>query len=173
MEVEIWVALVPPKSSGNIIRYGQSPHICQALPLNLCCRFVQKHLIPLDIAAQIDLKHLRRLRRVTAYEDGPHVLEVVLCGAASISRQELASLIWCHSEEVCGLRPRLALASKWPAYTPDQFESFSRLWPVSMRTTRGRSTPPKHIASPPSPSVTPYPPGCPSHCPCCFGYLRF
>lgn len=89
--------------------------------------------------AKIDIKHLRRLRRVPEYPNGPCHLEIVLCGSSSISRQELASLIWTHSDEIPQIRPRLALASKWPAFTQDQYTSFSKLWPVSMRSTPGRS----------------------------------
>ena len=98
-------------------------------------------MIPLDIAAGIELKHLRRLRKAREYIDGPIILEVVLCGSDSISRQELAALLWINSEDIPPLRPRLALASKWAAYTLQQYETFSTLWPVTMRTEAKRSIP--------------------------------
>lgn len=101
-------------------------------------RFIHTYLIPLDIAAGVDLKHLRRLRKIRENTTGTLVLEVILCGGESISRQELAALLWSHSEEIPQLRPRLHLASKWAAYTLQQYETFSRLWPVTMRTEAKR-----------------------------------
>jgi hypothetical protein len=105
---------------------------------NLPNRFIHTYLIPLDIAAGVDLKHLRRLRKIRQHCTGPLILEVILCGGESISRQELAALLWCHSEEIPQLRPRLHLASKWAAYTLQQYETFSKLWPVTMRTEAKR-----------------------------------
>lgn len=107
-------------------------------------RFIYKCLVPLDIAAGIELKHLRRLRKVREYPEGPQILEVVLCGSESISRQELGALFWTNSEDIPPLRPRLALASKWAAYTLLQYEKFSALWPVTMRTEAKRSFPVKY-----------------------------
>jgi len=87
------------------------------------------------MAAGIDLKHLRRLRKVREHSSGPLVLEVILCAGESISRQELAAL---H------------LASKWAAYTLQQYEAFSKLWPVTMRTEAKRCLVPI-----PAPQLTP------------------
>ena len=102
------------------------------------------------MAAGIDLKHLRRLRKVREHSSGPLVLEVILCAGESISRQELAALLWSHSEEIPQLRPRLHLASKWAAYTLQQYEAFSKLWPVTMRTEAKRCLVPI-----PPPQLTP------------------
>jgi len=87
----------------------------------------------MDILADIDVRHLRRIRRIPESPDGPFINEVVLCGAQSISRQELAALIWKHCDEVPPLRPTLALASKWAPYTREQYRSFSNIWPVKIR----------------------------------------
>ena len=110
-------------------------------------RFIHTYLIPLDIAAGIDLKHLRRLRKIREHATGPLILEVILCGGESISRQELAALLWSHSEEIPQLRPRLQLASKWAAYTLQQYETFSQLWPVTMRTEAKRFPPLSPLSS--------------------------
>lgn len=80
------------------------------------------------------------MRKSREYEDGPIILEVVLCAGESICRQELAALLWSHTDEIPQLRPQLVLASKWPAYTRQQYESFSKLWPVTVSVEPRRCT---------------------------------
>jgi len=123
--VEVWIAECQPRDIATIFKFFSLPNVNR--------RFIHQYTVPLDILANVDIRHLRRIRRNLDTPDGPPVHEVVLCGAESISRQELAALIWKHCDEVPPLRPRLALASKWAPYTLEQYKSFSNLWPVRIR----------------------------------------
>ena len=100
--------------------------------------FIKEHLIPRDISAGVSIRHLLRVRRTQFEDDGLFIREILLCAKESIARQELASLLWTHTDPA--LRPRLAVASKWPAFTRKQYESFSKIWPVKANPERKRST---------------------------------
>src|SRR5204863_1983652 len=80
----------------------------------LCLRltytsFIKEHLIPRDISAGVSIRHLFRVRRTQFEDDGLLIRELLLCAKESIERQELASLLWTHTDPA--LRPRLAVAS--------------------------------------------------------------
>jgi hypothetical protein len=100
--------------------------------------FIKEHLIPRDISAGVSIRHLSRVRRTQFGDDGVPIRELLLCAKESIARQELTSLLWIHTDPA--LRPRLAVASKWPAYTRKQYESFSKIWPVKGNPEGKRST---------------------------------
>ena len=84
----------------------------------------------------MSIRHLFRVRRTQFEDDGLLIRELLLCAKESIERQELASLLWTHTDPA--LRPRLAVASKWPAFTRKQYESFSKIWPVKAKPERKR-----------------------------------
>jgi len=90
----------------------------------------------MDIKAGMSIRHLQRIRRTQFEDDVLLVREILLCAKESIDRQELASLLWCHTTPA--LRPRTTIASEWPAYTRSQYESFSKLWPVKAHPERKR-----------------------------------
>ena len=107
-----------------------------ALSVVFDTRFIKEHLIPKDIEAGVDTRHLWRIRTTRFEGHGSMIREVLLCGKDSIDRQNLASLLWTHTNPA--LRPRTTIASKWAAYTCSQYESFSKLWPVKVHSERKR-----------------------------------
>ena len=93
----------------------------------------------MDVKSGYNLRHLRRFRKIRESDDGSVTLEIVLCSGKAISRQDLLELIAAHPEDITVFEPRITVASKYPAYCRSQFESFSVLWPVTVRTEAKRS----------------------------------
>lgn len=90
----------------------------------------------MDIKAGMSIKHLSRVRKTQFEDDGLIIREILLCAKESIDHQHLASLLWSYTNPA--LRPRTAMASKWPAHTRYQYESFSKLWPVKAHPEKKR-----------------------------------
>jgi hypothetical protein len=129
MLVDIWIATCPARAIPAVLKWGQFNIISYA-------SFIKEHLIPLDIDAGTSIQHLCRVRRVQMDDDTLRIREIALCAAISISREKLAALLWTHTDPA--LRPRLAIASKWPAHTRNQYESFSSIWPIKAKPEKRR-----------------------------------
>jgi tRNA(Arg) A34 adenosine deaminase TadA len=62
--------------------------------------------------------------------------EIVLCAGTSISKENLIFLLEKYTEN--HLVPRLTVASKWPAHTREQYDSFSKQWPIKAKPEKKR-----------------------------------
>jgi hypothetical protein len=98
-------------------------------------RFTAAQLAPLDDKAGTTIRHLRRVRKLI--DEYPN-REVVLCAGISVSQEDLMAILQTHTDDP--LVPKLMLASKWPAHTRDQYESFSTVWPIKAKPEKKRSS---------------------------------
>src|SRR5271170_5095514 len=98
--------------------------------------FIKQYLLPLEWKAGQDVRHIFRVKKPATEYDAR---EIFLCTAAVISRLDLIHLLHTHTRPI--LHPRLARASRWPAHTPQQFESFCQPWPIKGFAERHRFTP--------------------------------
>jgi hypothetical protein len=96
-------------------------------------------LTPLDIAAGVDLTHLKRVRKTGSKNDeGADVLDVILCATSTLTEDEIQEVVKDASEQEIELVVREEKVSKWPAYTPHRLDEFKKLWPTGLRIDSSR-----------------------------------
>jgi len=61
------------------------------------------------------------------------ILDILLCDKATLSEEELQSIVMDALKEGFEIKPRLETVSRWAAYNPRQVQEFAKLWPVTLR----------------------------------------
>jgi hypothetical protein len=110
----------------------------------ITCRFVRERLTPLDIAKNMNLTHLKRVRRSgQKTPDGADVIDILLCAETSVSKEQLDDIMLDAADKHIHLTPRIEKVSRWPAYSSRQLSEFRTLWPVTLRkdSTRHADSP--------------------------------
>jgi hypothetical protein len=97
-------------------------------------RFIQEHLTPVDMEKEIDLTHLKRIRRSGKKTDnGVDIIDIILCAESTLSDIEIHKVVKDAQEVGIEITPRIKRVSRWPAYNSRQLAEFRTLWPVSLR----------------------------------------
>ena len=85
------------------------------------------------------MTHLKRVRRSGGKtDDGVDLIDIILCAASTLSREELDVVVRDAQEKGIEISPRIVKVSRWPAYNNRQLSEFRTLWPVSLRRDSSR-----------------------------------